>query len=102
MPSFNVVVAHELQRDECVKKLRGFSEQFRRDSAVELTDIEETWDDKGNLQFAFKAMGMKISGQMETKPDEVTVNGQLPFAAVVFRGTLESQISEKIREAIDA
>lgn len=102
MPSFNVVVPHELKRDECVQKLRGFSEQFRRDSTVELTEVEESWDDAGNLQFAFKAMGMKFSGLMETKSSEITVNGKIPFAAVVFRGTLESQISEKIREAIEA
>ena len=100
MPKFNVTVPHELPRDECVKRLQGFSEQFRKDSAVELTDVQEKWDDNGNLDFAFTAMGMKISGQMQTGSDNVTVDGKLPFAAVVFRGTLENQISEKIREAI--
>ena len=100
MPKFNVTVPHQLPREECIKRLQGFSEQIRAEAAVEITDIEENWDDNGNLNFAFSAMGMKISGQMAASDDSINVEGKLPFAAAVFRGTLENRIEEKIREAI--
>lgn len=45
-------------------------------------------------------MGFKISGSMITTEKEITVDGKLPFAALPFRGAIESQIADKVREAI--
>ena len=100
MPKFNVSVPHSLARDEAVNRLKGFSDKVRSDASVELTDVEEQWDDAGNLQFAFKAMGMKISGSLVTTQSDVTVDGELPFAATMFRGAIENQIKDKIAEAV--
>ena len=100
MPKFNVSVPHSLERDEAVSRLKGFSEKVREDTPVELTEVYESWDEDGNLQFSFKAMGMKISGSVITSTVEVTVFGDLPFAAVMFRGAIETQIKVKIVEAM--
>jgi hypothetical protein len=100
MPKFNVSVNHENQRDDAISKLKNFSDQIREDSPVELTDVTETWDDSGNLEFAFKAMGMTISGTMVTSESTVTVAGKLPFAAVPFRGQIEKQIESQIKSAL--
>ena len=100
MPKFSVVVDHEVARDEVVQRLRGFSEHIRRDAPVEVTDVEEVWDCTGNLNFSFKAMGFKISGTMVTCTLKVTIDGNLPFAALPFRGALENQIADKVKEAI--
>ena len=100
MPKFNVVVPHELERQDVVQRLRGFSEKVREDTPVELTDVTESWDDSGNLEFSFKAMGMQISGSLIASNNDVTVDGKLPFAAAMFRGAIETQIADKIREAI--
>ena len=102
MPKFNVNVPHAIDRTEAVTKLRSFMEAAREDSPVPLTDIEENWDDSGNLKFAFSAMGFRIDGQLVTEGEQVLVNGNLPFAALPFRGALETQLAAKIREAIDA
>lgn len=100
MPKFNVSVPHSLERSEAVDRLKGFSDKVRSDAAVELTEVEENWDDSGNLKFSFKAMGMKISGSLIASQSDVTVNGELPFAAAMFRGAIESQIKDKIAEAV--
>jgi len=47
-------------------------------------------------------MGFKISGSMVTCEQKVTVAGDLPFAALPFRGVIETQIAEKVREAVSA
>jgi len=86
MPKFNVSVDHETPRPDAIAKLKNFSEQIRQDSPVELTDVTENWDTDGNLEFAFKAMGMTISGSVVTSDSQVVVAGKLPFAAVVIRG----------------
>ncbi len=89
-----------MERDEAITRLRTFSDRIREKMPVDVSDIQEDWDDTGNLSFSFKAMGFKISGNMKTCGDQVQVDGNLPFAALPFRGAIENQIAEKVREAI--
>jgi antitoxin component of RelBE/YafQ-DinJ toxin-antitoxin module len=89
MPNFNVSVDHDSQREEVVSRLQGFSDRIRENMPVDLT-------------FAFSALGFKVSGVLEACDKKVAVNGKLPFAALPFRGAIETQISEKISEAISA
>ncbi len=100
MPNFAVVVDHESERQDVVVRLRVFSRQIQADLPIELSDLEEKWDSEGNLAFAFKALGFRISGTMVTCEERVTVTGQLPFAALPFRGAIENQVEETIRVAI--
>ena len=100
MARFNVIVDHGSVRDEVVECLRRFSQQVKESAADTVTEIEESWDQAGNLIFAFRALGFKVSGQMVTCEQQVTVAGSLPFAALPFRGKIEQQVAEKIRQAI--
>jgi hypothetical protein len=102
MPKFTVNVPHAIDRTVAISKLKSFMDAARKDSPVELSEVEEKWDDNGNLEFAFSAMGFRIAGQMVTEAQNVQVRGDLPFAALPFRGALENQLASKIREAIDA
>ncbi|MEM9940751.1 MAG: polyhydroxyalkanoic acid system family protein [Planctomycetota bacterium] len=100
MAKFKVNVDHSLDKQEAIKRLRSFSTKVREDLPIELTEIQEAWDPAGNLDFSFKAQGLKISGKMQTSETDVVVDGEIPFAALVFRGAIENQISEKVREAL--
>ena len=100
MAKFNVVVDHQTERQQAVESLKTFSDRIRNESPVEVSEVEENWDETGNLSFSFKAMGFTISGSMVTCEQKVTVAGKLPFAALPFRGAIESQIEEKVKEAI--
>jgi len=100
MAKFNVIVEHVVQREVAVTRLQGFSDRMREEAPVEVSEVEEVWDESGNLSFSFKALGFKISGSMITTHTEITIDGKLPFAALPFRGAIESQIADKVREAI--
>lgn len=100
MPKFSVEVPHEVERSEAAVRLRTFSDRVRADLPGEVKEIQETWDEAGNLDFAFRAMGFTVSGRMENRPGSVHVAGTIPFAALPFRGAIERQIAEKVREAI--
>ena len=67
-----------------------------------VTDVEESWDEDGNLNFSFKALGFEVSGQMVTCDSQVTVAGNLPFAALPFRGAIESEVKQRLQEAIES
>ena len=100
MAKFNVAVNHQFSREDVLTRLKGFSNQLRQEVRAEVSDIQEHWDDHGNLNFSFKAMGFKVSGQMVASDSDVKVSGDLPFAALPFRGVIESQVAEKIQQAI--
>lgn len=85
MAKFNIAIDHNLTRQIAVSKLQTFSESLRSQIRAEVTEVEERWDDDGNLSFSFKAMGFAVSGQVVTCESQVTVAGTLPFAALPFR-----------------
>ena len=100
MPKFQVAVDHSVERDIAIARLRNFSQQVLAEAPVEVTEVEEVWDEDGNLDFAFRALGLRIEGTVVTCSSFVTVAGKLPFAAVPFRGQIEKQIESKVREAL--
>lgn len=100
MAKFNIAVPHEMERNHAVAKLKNFSDQAKSMAEGQVTDLVEDWDESGNLSFSFKALGFKVSGQMVTCEQQVTVVGDFPFAALPFRGAIESQLKDKIKQAI--
>jgi len=100
MASFGVKLAHQQSRDTAAEKLRQFSSVVLSDLPTGITDVSEQWNEDGSLGFAFKAMGMQLEGTMIVGEDEVAVDGTMPFAAMPFRGAIESQIKEKLKAAL--
>ena len=101
MPGFKVEVQHSLGKDQAVEKLQGFSEKIKDTYQAEISEVEERWTEDGRLEFSFKAMGFKISGNAIVEQHLVQMDGSLPLAAVMFRGAIEKEISNKLREALD-
>ena len=102
MPQFKVAVSHSHARHDMVTKLQRFADQLRGNVPAEVSQVEENWDDQGNLNFSFKALGFSVSGDVLTSDKEVTVSGKLPFAALPFRGAIESAIREQLESAIQS
>jgi hypothetical protein len=100
MAKFSVSVEHRLTRETAVDRLKGFADRIRIEFASQVTEVSEDWDDDGNVQFSFRAMGLTVEGGLETTEELIFVSGKLPFAAVPFRGVIEQTIAEKISEAI--
>ncbi len=100
MPKFSVEVPHELSRDVAVERLRGFANSVKKDIPGQVSEVNESWDEQGNLSFSFVAMGFSIAGNVVTSASAVAVQGTMPFIALPFRGAIETQIADKIKEAI--
>ncbi len=100
MPNFQVEVPHELERNDAAEKLRQFSDNAKSEMPPEISELVENWDDDGNLEFSFKALGMQVSGQMVSLAERIVVSGKIPFAALPFRGMIEKQLVERIQTAL--
>ncbi len=99
MPQMNVSVGHELDPDEAVKRLRSFLELIKQAYGHQVSQLEENWDERSG-KFSFKAMGFKTSGSVEVNHQEVRVTGQLPLAALMFRGKIEETLRTNLTKAL--
>lgn len=64
-----------------------------------ISDIQEEWDgDSAN--FSFKLMGFSVKGKLLVAETDVQLEGSLPFAAVPFKGMVETAIREQTKELL--
>lgn len=99
MPGFKAKYEHNLGKEVAIDRLKSFSEEVRQKYGSQVSNMEEEWSD-GNLKFGFSIMGMKISGNMVVDDVLARIDGTLPFAAIVFRGKIEKEITEALKSAL--
>lgn len=100
MPSFKANFEHNLGKEVALERLRSFSDKVREKYGAQISDMEEKWDEDGNLFFGFKALGMTISGDLKVDDANAKIDGKLPFAAIAFRGKIESEITGALKSAL--
>lgn len=99
MPKVNIAVAHELGREEATRRLQDRFHNIKQRFGSQISDLEESWNGD-SLQFGFRTFGLKISGLVESEPDEVKVSAVLPIAAMMFKGTIEQQIRDELTKIL--
>jgi len=95
MPSLKITVPHQLAQAEAASRLKGFLAKVKERYQNQVSDLEETWSDN-TLDFAFKTYGFHVKGRMAVEPAEVQFEGQIPFAAMMFKGKIEQTIRAEI------
>ena len=94
MPKLNMSVSHSLTQEEAVKRIKNLLNDVKTQFADKIRDLHEEWD--GNVgKFDFSAMGFPVSGTLTVKTSQVDISGHLPFAAILFKGKIESTIRER-------
>ena len=91
MPKMNVVVPHRLSQEEALSRVRGLLADLTRQYGGQISDLRERWSD-GRGEYSFRAMGFNVSGTLDVRPAEVELVGDLPFAAMPFKGRIEDAI----------
>ena len=86
---------HSLEQEEAARRLKEKFASVREAYGDQVTDLQDCWD--GNtLSFAFRIMGMKISGTVEVAPAVIRMAAKIPLAAMMFRGQVESRVQEEL------
>ena len=99
MPSFTMSVSHQLGAAEAVERIQRFSTKLKARYDGQYKDLEEDWADNA-LKFALSTFGMKIKGVMKVEEDAVNFNGDLPFAAMMFKGRIEKEVREALEKVL--
>lgn len=95
MPKFQVAVPHSMPRESVTEKLKSFGDQIAAMGKGQVKDVEQSWSGD-TLNFSFKTLGSTIAGKLEVTDDQVRVEGDLPFAAALFKGKIESSIGDQL------
>ncbi|HZZ71874.1 MAG TPA: polyhydroxyalkanoic acid system family protein [Pirellulales bacterium] len=99
MPSMKLAIPHQLSQEEATARLKNFLTKVKEHYASQVSDLQENWTDNA-LDFGFTTYGFKVSGQLQVEPSEVVVNGQIPFAAMMFKGKIEQSIRSELAKLL--
>ncbi len=99
MPSFSTEVEHQLGQQEATTRLKKLLDQVREQYSGFVTEVQGDWDDNV-LTFSLKTYGFKIDGILTIEDRLARLNGNLPFAALAFRGKIEQSISGELRREL--
>ncbi len=100
MPSIKLSVPHNLTKENAIERLRKMTEQIKKQYGNMVQNLSESWaDDSGS--FSFTVMGFDVSGKVKVEDREVNMQGQIPIAALAFKGKIESVIRDKMTELLE-
>lgn len=99
MPAFQVNVSHGLGKEQAIERLRLFVQKIAEHYKEHVSKMEGNWAENV-LTFALTTYGFAISGTMTVNDTAAHIDGQLPFAALIFKGKIEKAIADEIRREL--
>lgn len=99
MPKIHLSVPHRLSQDEAQKRVASLLADSRAKFGAQVSDITEAWAGPVDT-FSFRALGFSVAGKLEVQPAQLLVDIDLPFAALPFKGRVESEILSHARQLL--
>lgn len=95
MPRINMQIPHQLGEEEALRRLKEKLDIAMNTYQSQVSDLHQQWDGQ-QLSFGFKVVGMKVSGTLTVDDSAVKLAAALPFAAMMFKGTIERRLREEL------
>ena len=99
MPALKLSFPHQLGQAEAVARLHGLLARVKEKYQDQVSDLKETWNDN-TLSFSFSTYGFQVSGDVIVQESEVVLDGQIPFAAMMFKGRIENGIRDQMAKVL--
>lgn len=99
MPSFNTEVPHGLGQHEATQRLKSLLHQVREQYRDFVTELQGDWSNNV-LTFSLKTYGFLIDGTLTVDDQAARLAGNLPLAALPFRGKIEQSIADQLRREL--
>ena len=101
MPGFSVDVPHKHGKDGAREKLDIFLQKIEEKYKDQIGEMQGGWE--GDiLNYSFKTFGITIKGKMTVEEENVELDGDLPFSAMMFKGKISDSIKVALEKAIAA
>jgi hypothetical protein len=99
MPKFSMTVPHNLPQDEATERLKRLLDFVKDAYKDKYKDLQETWGDN-SLTSSFKTLGFTIKGKVDVETNQIKIDSDLPFAAMMFKGQIEKTLREQITKIL--
>jgi hypothetical protein len=93
-------IPHNQPEDEAMRRIKNEMANLKTQFADKIDGLEENWE--GNTcKFSLSVRGFSGSGTMIVKPSEISIAGELPFFAVVFKKQIELTIRDRLGKLLE-
>ncbi len=99
MANINLSIPHRLHKDEALKRIKKLLSKTKEENANEITNLNEHWNDYVG-EFNFTAKGFPISGTLTVCQSSVDLDGTIPFALSLFKGTIKEFITKEAKKLL--
>jgi hypothetical protein len=99
MPGFRTEVPHGLGQEQATERLKNFIDVIRDKYKDQVSRVDGSWEEN-KMNFSLTTYGFKITGDLSVEDSVAVLDGQLPFAAVAFRGKIEQGIKDALEKAL--
>ena len=99
MPKMNVTIPHQLGKQVAADRLSHFLDRVRDKYQDQISDLHQTVDGD-SLDFGFKTYGIDVRGRLTVSEDQLHLDGDLPIAAMMFKGKIESAIQAELEKLL--
>ncbi|MEX2138488.1 MAG: polyhydroxyalkanoic acid system family protein [Pirellulales bacterium] len=99
MPALKMSFSHQLGRQTAQERLQTRLEKLLDRYGSQVSNLRQSWTDNV-LDFGFTTYGFGIQGNVTVEENEVRLDGQIPFAAMMFKGKIEQALREQITKVL--
>lgn len=99
MPKIHLSVPHVLGQEEAKKRIASLLADTRTRFGGQVSEVTEAWAGYVDT-FSFRALGFSVAGKLEVQAAQLLVDLDLPFAALPFKGRVESEILSHARQLL--
>ena len=96
MPKITVSRSHNHDHSTVTALLKSKIAAALQENSGSVRDFSERWTDEHTMEFAFKTMGFRISGLLQSLPGRVSVETTVPLAAMMVKGMIETRLNGEI------
>ena len=100
MSLLTVTVQHQLGQEEATRRLKVKKDEIQNKHTYTVTDLRENWTSPHSMDFGFKVLGFSLTGSVTSAEDVATIAVELPIAAMIMRGTIESEIRKELTQVL--
>ncbi len=96
----NIRINHNLQQSDAVMCAKKILDNLREEHSNNISGIVQSWSGNSS-RFSFRLKGFNVAGTINVTDNYVDINGKLPFAAMMFKGLIESTIRNNAKKMLD-
>lgn len=99
MPKISVSVPHQLGQQVAAERLKSFVARLKEKHQDQVSNLQEEWSDN-SLKFGFKTFGFQFQGTGNVSDADAKIDVDIPFAAMMFKGKIESEMRETLTRVL--